>query len=350
MKKISILLTAFMVTTLFAFSGCDLLNNSVIQEGVFVVEEEPEPEPIVIELPTPDQEESVEIVWEHRFATKPMAFGFANNDGSKLIYVLYGYDGPGSDEDEEPATTETESYVGDYDEDEDDGFIPNNFLEETGFDPDRYTLAVGPYGSLWPINFSKWQDETPQNNNRENSNNFKNLPGFIFVQKGWKLSKNTTHLLTDMDTLIDSMLAISPPGWRGNTPPMEDETVESIEKHKERKVAWTKTLAVTPDESLIGLVLFEREGNDMLFSIVYMSEDKTLFWDNHAVYDEDSTWRVDAGEEPGSFEPLVLARFDEGLMLMLTWNAPGEELAITLYENEGVFVQAEGLTSVRNMP
>jgi len=349
MKKrtiFSVFLISFVVLSLTAFSGCSYINDFLKLEEYVPepVEEEviPEPEPEVVSEPEPEEPEL--STWEQRFSTWPMAFGFANEEGSKLIHVFYEYKESDEDEEEPAAVIEEEPNVDAEDED----FAPINYFAETGFDPDMFSLAIGSFGDIWPISFSYWQDEKYGNNGREVASNFDRLPGFVYSQKEWKLSKNKTYLMTEMGALLDTMVAIDSPVWRGNTPPMEDDTVESIEKFKERKIEWTKTLAVTlVGEGLIGLVLYEREGDDMLFSIVYMDDEKTLFWDNPAVYDEVSTWRTDAGEEQGQFEPLILARFEEGLLLMLTWTAPEGDTIVILYEEDGVFKQAKGLTFKR---
>ena len=348
-----IALVAIMLMAGTVLSGCsgwifDEPPPSAEAEAEEPVALEPEPE----EAAPPVAEGPYRSPWELRFESWPMAFGFSNDEGSKVIHVFYDF----TEEEEDEAEAGDEA-GGDVDIDviDEEGlyaehFEPGNYYANTGFDPDRFSLAVGAYSEIWPIYFSKWQDESPANNGRDNSGNFDKLPGFVFAQKAWKLSRNKTYLLTDMDTLIDSMLAIFPPGWKGNTPPMAEETVASIEDYMDRGVVWAKTLAVTMDGGLIGLVLYERQGNDMLFSIVYMDDNKTLFWNNPAEYDETSTWRVDAGEEPGSFEPLLLARFDEGLMLILTWRAPEGENVVVLYEDYGAFVQSQDLVFTRYMP
>jgi len=341
----SILLIAFFLLTLTVFSGCEILNSRVLQEGVFIEEEEEEPQPAAVAPAEPEEEGP--SPWELHFATWPITFGFANDEGSKLIHVFYDYSDPDAVLPEPSAETGDEASA-EANEDYDEDYEPNNYFEETGFDPDMFSLAVGPYGEIWPISFAFWQEERRANNGRENAYNFENLPGFVYAQKDWKLTKNRTYLLTQMGPILDSIIAIAPSGWSGNTPPMSEETTESIEKYKERKIEWTKTLAVTKvGEGQIGLVLYERQGNDMLFSIVYTDETKTLFWDNPAVYDETSTWRTDAGDEPGSFSPLLLASFDEGLMLVLLWSAPEGEIAVILYEEDGVFVHAEDLFFAR---
>jgi len=342
-KYISILLTAFMALTIVAFSGCDILNNRVLQEGVFIDEDEEEPTPAAVATPT-ESEEPEQNAWELRFKTWPIAFGFANDEGSRLIHVFYDYSDPDAVvvDETSPEANEGEHPAEAVEVENDDDI--KNYYEETGFDTDAFSLAVGLYGEIWPISFAFWQEERAANNGRDNAYNFTNLPGFVYAQKQWKLTKNRTYLMTDMGPLLDSIIAISPVGWVGNTPDLADETIESIEQHRERGIEWTKTLGVTMvGEGLIGLVLFERQGNDMLFSIVYMDEEKTLFWDCPAEYDETSTWRVDAGEEPGDFMPLLLARFDEGLMLVLTWSAPEGEIILILYEEDGAFVQREDI-------
>jgi len=321
-----------------ALPGCDILNElppgptENMSPPVQASAQEPEPEePAKPEPAGPS-------AWELRFETWPMEFGFANDEGSKLIRTFYEY--AGSDEPVE-VIAEVE-LAEDAIEEEFDPDVAAELRDATGFDPDRFSLAVGRYSDIWPIYFSRWQDESRGNNGRETAYNFNNLPGFVYGQKEWNLSNNKTYLMTGMDTLIDSMVAISAPGWRGNTPPMAEETVESIKEYKEREVVWAKTLAVTMvGEGLIGVVLFEQQENDMLFSIVYMDEKKSLFWDNHAEYDESSTWRADAGAEPGDFEVLLLSRFDEGHLLILTWAAAEGETILVLYEDGGSFVQRE---------
>ena len=343
MKKQRSILAIFIAVVMAACAvlpGCDILRelppgpSEDLSPPVQASAADPEPEEAA-----PSEEPPGPSAWELRFETWPMEFGFANDEGSRLIRPFYEY--AVSDE---PAPVATEVELADdvLEEEEYDPDVAAELRDATGFDPDRFSLAVGRYSEIWPIYFSKWQDESQGNNGRETAYNFKNLPGFVYGQKEWKLSNNKTYLMTGMDTLIDSMLAVSAPGWRGNTPAMDEETVASIEEYTGRGVVWAKTLALTTvGEGLIGVVLFERQGNDMLFSIVYMDDKKTLFWDNHAEYDETSTWRADAGEEPGDFEILLLSKFEEGLLLVLTWAAPEGEAILVLYEEDGAFMQRE---------
>lgn len=247
--------------------------------------------------------------WPPLIDSWQIAFGFADTQGRRLIYNTEEHDS----------------------------------LIENGFDPTIYSLAVGPYGALEPIAYSTWQDETQYDTFRQVDTNFKNLAGFVYSQPDWDLTKNKTYILTNMCSLIDGMVAMSPPGGRkGNTPAMPAETIDSIAAYKGRGVEWGKTLAVTKT-GMIGLVKFERQGDDMLFSIVYMDEDTTLFWDCPAVYDEGSTWRVDSGDDPGDLQPLLFAHFDEGYMMVLTWGSAEGETILLLCEKDGAFAESDAV-------
>jgi len=344
-KIISITLSMLMILTATMLSGCEILNElpPAPADDYEYIAEEPVSEP-ELDYAVQQEPEVPELsAWERRLASWPMAFGFANEEGSKLILV--NYDFIDLMEANEAPVIQIEAEEPEEEEDSDYMLAPADkpeFLIEAGFDPDTFSLAIGPYSDIKPITFRSWQRETAQNNNRDNVYNFKNLPGFVYAQKEWALSRNKTYVLTNMGPLVESTLVLGAPGWKGNTPPMAEETLNAIERQKNRSVVWGKTLATTKvGGGEIGVVLFERQGNDMLFSIAYIDDNKTLFWDCPAQYDASSTWRVDAGEEPGVFEPMFLARFDEGLLLMLTWGSAEGETILLLREEDGAFVQTE---------
>ena len=298
-------------------AGCEDADRAPAQDIPLVVEEEEEPEPAPEEpeanLPPPEPEPPGPTDLELFLETLNIGFGFTDEDGLRILLSW-----------------------------------PEDF-EETyiGFDPKEYTLAIGPYGDVLLINYDGLQWETEENNNRYNAANFENLPGHVYRTANKLLSSNRTYVLTIVGPLNDRMLALYPPAnRRGNTPPMEEETIESIEIYKDRKVEWGKILATTRD-ALVGIVLYEQLGDDMLFSIIYIDETKALFWDCPAIYDEVDTWRTGNGSEPGAFGPLFLARFEEGLALLLTWGAKDGESLVLLYEKDDAFVQWEGIDYTR---
>jgi|GEM_PF-1823527 len=238
----------------------------------------------------------------------PTAYGFADQTGARLIVTCYDTgDGPSFDA-----------------------------------DPNQFTLAIGPYGEIVPVNYSGWQDETEENDYRAAAYNFSNLPGFIFNAAGGRLRPDRTYVLTTEGALADTLITLNPPA-----PGMDKRTLMGLKTEdyiyliKGRGVKWSELLSVSAEGGQIGLFLFEREGDDMLFSIVYLDGPDTLFWDKPAEYDEWCTWRIDMGDEPGNFEPLFLARLDGELVLALTWGAPEGENVVVLYEDGGGFVEKD---------
>jgi hypothetical protein len=245
----------------------------------------------------------------------PTIFGFADGTGSHLI-------------------------VTDYEGNDD----PELCAEQA-----RYTLAVGPYGDLVPIHFIGWQGETAQNSHRDTSYNFDNLPGYIYTAANEWLKPDATYALTAERSLSDALIKLYSPSSntekQSGPPMMNPGIVSSLSALKGRGVQWAELLSITSEGGQIGLVLYERQDDDMLFSIVYLDGQQTLFWDNKATYDEYSTWRVDMGDNPGNLKPLYLARMeDEGLVLALTWGAPEGEILVVLQEDNGRFVRSDDYT------
>jgi len=273
----------------------------------------PVPKPVPTPTPTPIPDQPLS---GPGFDDISIAFGFADQTGSRLIVV-------------------------DYVQDEGPDYDGPNFE-----DPAHYTMAIGQYGGLVRISYSSWQDETGGNNYRDAAHNFDNLPGYVFSVADGMLQPDKTYILIAEGPFIESFVALyqpsaQPDGTYGYAPPamMGRDAEDYIQMIKGRGVKWAELLAETEGGGQIGLVLFERQGDDMLFSIVYMDGDKVLFWDCPGQYDEYSTWRVDMGDEPGAFTPLFMARLDSGLMLTLTWGAPEGESIVILQEDNGRFVE-----------
>jgi hypothetical protein len=249
----------------------------------------------------------------------PMAFAFADESGSRLLIH--------SSADHDPMA---------------------------GSDPAQYTLAIGPYGKTARISFAGKQNESEANNNRQTSFNFDNLPGYVYNAKGGSLRPNETYCLTREGGLEKALISMIPPfplpdkpdAYYPQNPELDDKTVLRIEALRGRKVKQTEKLATAFGGAQIGLVLFERLGDDMLFSIVYIEGTRRmLFWDCPAVYDEISTWRVDMGDEPGSFQIIFLAQLGDRLAMLLEWGAPEGASILLLHEDNGGFKQAESTYS-----
>ena len=219
---------------------------------------------------------------------------------------------------------------------------------ESVADPAQYTLAIGPYGKSLRIGYAGQQDEnSEQNSYRHTEGNFDNLPGNVYNAVNGRLVPGQTYALAVGGQLDKALIALTPPDDRLSQATMDSIAEARIETLKGRGIQWSELLGTTNDGGQIGLVLFERNNDDMLFSIVYLEGEKTLFWDNPAEYDEYSTWRVDMGDEPGSFEPLFLARLDNGLVLALAWGAPEGESIVVLCEDNGRFIEREDYSYLR---
>lgn len=266
-------------------------------------------EPAESAAPAEGDHPDTEPAQELRHGDFPLAFGFADLSGDRL---LVGFDEEGAH----------------------------------GEQPERYTLAIGPYGETVPVAYSHRQDGAEESSFRHLADNFDRLPGHVYLAGEGGLQPDQTYCLTAVDVPERALIPLLPPrdvpdgaGEAAPGPDLGSEETGRIAALRSRGIVWGAELASTADRARLGLVLFERLADEMLFSIVYLGSDKTLFWDCPAEYDEYSTWRAGMGDEPGMFTPLLLARQDSGLMLLLTWGAPEGERIVLLYEDDGRFIE-----------
>jgi len=207
--------------------------------------------------------------------------------------------------------------------------------------PEQYNVAIGNNGDLVEIEFVHRQDANEQDNNRQTMNNFNNMTGFIYKARNGKFIQNKSYLLTmdgviGKNSLIDLKSTVDGQSQSGEYLPADAETIAQIEAIKKRKITASSLLSESAEEK-IALFVFEREADDMLASIAYIKEDKAVFKDFPAKYDEFGTWRAEGGKEPGWFEVLFLAHSDEGMLLGMSWGAPEGENLFVLKEANGVF-------------
>jgi hypothetical protein len=223
--------------------------------------------------------------------------------------------------------------------------IPNEHGNELE-NPQDFNIAVGNNGEIIEIEFVKRQEANDKDNARQTMYNFNNMAGYVYEVKAGELIQNKTYLLSK-----DTIMIENPLFKLKSTKDIESEsnyykkvdleTIKKIETIKNRKIIESNLIAETDDNAKICLFVFERIADDMLASIVYIKGDKVVFKDYPAKYDEMSTWRVDAGDQPGLFEVLFLANSDEGLLLGITWTAPEGENAFVLKEVNGVFQETD---------
>lgn len=211
--------------------------------------------------------------------------------------------------------------------------IPNENGDKLS-DPEAFNLAIGNNGDMFAVRFDKRQEANSLDNYRQSTYNFDNMAGYIYEITEGEFIPNKTYLLTKTSVVDNSALI----GLKaGKAEEADEDAFKKIEAIKNRKIVKSSLLSETVDNARIYLFVFEREADDMLASIAYIKDDKVVFKDYPAKYNEMSTWRVDAGDDPGLFEVLFLADSDEGLLLGLTWAASEGENIFILKEVNGVF-------------
>ncbi|SFD97071.1 hypothetical protein SAMN05216378_1804 [Paenibacillus catalpae] len=200
--------------------------------------------------------------------------------------------------------------------------------------PEQFDTAVGNGGELIEIEFVRHQEANDQDTNRQTINNFNNMDGYIYKVKEGTLLSNKSYMLARKGVVSKGSLMELTSTEDGQYSQADADTIARIEALKKRKVTASSILSESAKEK-IALFVFEREGDEMLASLAYVSGEKVLFKDFPATYNESGTWRVDGGDDPGRFEVLFLAHSDEGLLLGIAWaGAEGENLFV-LQEEEG---------------
>jgi len=208
--------------------------------------------------------------------------------------------------------------------------------------PEAFDVAIGNNGEVLAIKFVKRQEANDKDSFRQTMYNFDNMEGYIYEAAEGAFIPNKAYWLTAGTNVgKDAFIKLNSTRVLDSNvdyyQSVDGETINKIETIKGRKITNGSLIAETADKARICLFVFERQGDDMLASIAYISDDKAVFRDYPAKYDEMSTWRVDAGDEPGLFEVLFLANSDQGLLLGLTWAAPEGENILILKEANGVF-------------
>lgn len=212
--------------------------------------------------------------------------------------------------------------------------------------PEEFNVAIGNNGEFINIRFIKEQEPNDKDNSRQSITNFDNMKGYIYEAQDGQLAKDKTYMLSKDTTIKKDALVKLVSTKNANSASnyyksVKTETIKKIEALKNKKVKDSQLLAETEDEGKICLFVFERDGDDMLASLSYIKGDKVIIKDYPAKYNENSTWRIDAGDDPGFFEVMFLAESTDGLLLGLTWGAPEGETAYILKEENGVFQETD---------
>lgn len=259
--------------------------------------------------PTVEQTEGKNDIEEINFGYLENVFGFAEESGKNLI------------------TIQSEN-------------------SSTLANPQEFNVAIGNNGEIVKVKFVKRQEANSEDTLRQTIYNFNNMAGYIYAAQEGEFIPNKTYLLSK-DSIINEDALIKLKSTRnmesigGYYQKVDTETIEKIEAIKNRKITESSLISETEDNAKICLFVFARKDDDMLASIAYIEGDKVVFKDYPAKYDEMSTWRVDAGDQPGLFEVLFLANSNEGFLLGLTWAGPEGENDFVLKAVNGAFQETD---------
>ncbi len=196
--------------------------------------------------------------------------------------------------------------------------------------------AIGENGNILDIRYLRTQTQGEKDNGRLTSQNFDNLQGKIFeITSGKARANETYYLVKGMEFNTDAVLN----SQESNHHNASADTIEEIERIKGRNIKDSWEIGRIEADTAVYLILFERDKDDMLASIVMKTPTKLVFKDYPAKYDEMSTWRVDDGGSifPEMFSILFAAKTKDGMLLGLKWTGFEGENTIMLLENDGVF-------------
>lgn len=192
--------------------------------------------------------------------------------------------------------------------------------------------AIGENGNVLSIKYLKNQSGNSNDNGRQLAFNFDNLEGHIFeVIQGKAKADETYYLVNDNEFNLRSILKST----EGDETEIDSEAKKEIERTKNRRIQNSWEIGRIDLNMKIYLVMFERQNDDMLMSIVMETPTKLVYKDYPAKYDEASTWRVDDGGEvvPWMFSMLFAAKAEDGIIIGLKWIAPEGESTYFLKEN-----------------
>ncbi len=193
-----------------------------------------------------------------------------------------------------------------------------------------YKLAIGEGGGqVLSIRYANHQDRSEQDNGRQSMYNFDNMAGDIYAIEEGKATPNESYILVSPEQFdIDALIPLKPAADRA----LPDDIAKKIAEEKERAIEQGWLLAHAQDGQRIYVVQFERQGENMLASLVWQEGERLVFMDYPATYNDNSAWRVDDGGEisPEMFRFLFAARSaDDGIVLGVQWmGAEGENLNI----------------------
>ncbi|MBA3683394.1 MAG: hypothetical protein H0W73_19845 [Bacteroidetes bacterium] len=214
-------------------------------------------------------------------------------------------------------------------------------LRDSLIDPQKLVKVISDSGKIADILFVKKRAATKEDNNRKTYFNFTNAGGYLYEVKNTSVDKELSLVLVS-DEFLSHHKIVNPNGCEKMD--LVSSIKTKIEKDKNRKIKKTKCLKQIDFNRSIYLFEFVIKKDSALVTLAYIDNDKIIYHDYPALYNEISTWRVDDGGEFGLDYLNVLAIFENknNIELVLDW-AGAEGYSIDyLVEENSKFVSKKG--------
>ena len=199
--------------------------------------------------------------------------------------------------------------------------------------------AVMPSGEIITLESLDYRDEGLDNNHRQTTYNFDNLPGYLFRLPDGKITSGSTVLLAE-DGFLEERILLSVTSYPRL--PLEDELVARIEDIRGLPVIESWNLAEIEGGISIVIVRFEPGESTNTASLVRIDGQRMVFEDYIGCpMNDSSVWRADDGGvfDAANFDVIAAFHTSEGVEIVRTWMGAEGESAALLEENGPVFME-----------
>ncbi|ALG68075.1 hypothetical protein [Beggiatoa leptomitoformis] len=203
--------------------------------------------------------------------------------------------------------------------------------------PEKITTALCEGNRLLSVSYVQLQPGNNRNSLRDTAQNFNNQRGDLFlIAEGNTRADTTCLLLTDADK---AALGTQQPLMMGVYANCERTVTQRLTQQRQRAINQCWHLANVGKNGQIVVAEFQRQNNEMLASIVYISPTELVFQDYLANYNQSSCWRIDDGckFDPGGFHVYSVFQSPQTLHLILTWDGAEGQNAMLLKAKNSLF-------------
>lgn len=203
-------------------------------------------------------------------------------------------------------------------------------------DPSTILGALCWGGIALPVRYDRRQARQAGDNGRQLAYNFRNQQGDVFrVMQERAPPDKTCYLSRDSALLANaSTAAMREPSDCSPT------HASRLAAAKRRQVIHCWHIASTPTNLEVLAVQFATIDSNALASLAVVGDSSLWFQDFPAVYNDETTWRVDDGGvfSPKDFDILFVAALPYGYVMAIAWaGAEGESCELLLADSAGAF-------------